>query len=72
MKKCLLEEAYCTYKETTNTCNISVEIFEKENMPAGSSCRIEDVITLILKKYFRMKCTGLSLPTIKITGLTLK
>jgi len=68
---CVLEEAYCTYKETTNTCKISVEKSEKENKPAGSRCRIEDVITVILKKYVTMKYTGLSLLIIKTTGWVL-
>jgi hypothetical protein len=63
-----LEEAYCTYKETTNTCKISVEKYKKENIPARSIFRIEDVITIILKKYVRMKYTGWSLLIIRTTG----
>jgi len=31
------------------------KISEKVNMPAESRCRIEDVIKIIFKKYFRMK-----------------
>jgi len=71
MKKCLLEEAYCTYKETTNTCKISVEKSEKGNIPGMSRRSIEDVITIILRKCFRMKYAGLTLFIIKTTGWVL-